>query len=218
MKPPKLMEGTMVNEKQLLADGWLKCGVMIELAGKPKEHIEKTIQEYVEHIRAENHLHLVSEEVAETKKKEIGAEDEDMMKDLWTTFAELEFWVKEPIQLTHFCLNYMPSSVEIIEPEELRLRSRDITKFFNDLQGRLHQIDMVAKQSKSEILFLRKAVNTLLKNYVMLLLRKQELTAEQLSKFTGVDRARIEDFLDTLIDKGEIEMNDELYRVNKNEV
>jgi len=208
----------MINEKQLLADGWLKCSVLIELIGRPKEHIEKSMKEYIHKIREEKGLHLVSEEIAETKKKETGAEDEEMMKELWATFAELEFWVKEPIQLTHFCLNYMPSSVEIIEPQELKWRSRDVTKFFNDLQGRLHQLDMVAKQNKSEILFLRKSVNTLLKNYVILLLRKQNMNSEQLSNLTGVEKNRMEDFLDTLIDMGDVEREGELYKVKKNEV
>ena len=211
-----VMEGLMVNEKQLLADGWLKCGVLIELVGRPKEHIEKSIKEYVEKIRAENSLHLVSEEIAETKKKETGAKEEEMMKELWATFAELEFWIREPLQLAHFCLNYMPSSVEIIEPEELKWKSHDVTKFFNDLQGRLHQLDMVAKQNQNEILFLRKGVNTLLKNYVMLLLRKQMMSAEQLSTYTGIEKNRLEDFLDMLVDKGDIEMDGETYRVREN--
>ncbi|MBI4153323.1 hypothetical protein HY497_02270, partial [Candidatus Woesearchaeota archaeon] len=160
------------------------------------------------------------EEIAEAKKTETGVQEEGMVKELWGTFAELEFWVKEPVQLTLFCLNYMPSSVEIIEPEVLRWKSQDITKFFNDLQGRLHQLDMVAKQNKSEILLLRKGVNTLLKNYVMLLLRKRSdgMNSEQLSHFTGLEKSRMEDFLDTLVDTGAIEMEGELYRVKNNEV
>jgi hypothetical protein len=111
----------------------------------------------------------------------------------------------------------MPSSIEIIEPEHLHVDSRKFTAFFNDLQARLHQLDMVTKQTKTEVLFLRKNLNGLLKNYVTLLLKKQSLRADQLSVLTGVSQPIMEEFLDTLIEKKQIVMDGELYKVKENE-
>ena len=40
----------MVNIKEKLEKGWLHCRVVIEVIGKPKEHIEKAIQESVSFV------------------------------------------------------------------------------------------------------------------------------------------------------------------------
>lgn len=201
----------MADVKQRLAEGWLRCTVVIELIGKPKEHIEQTMKQYVEKIRKEKDIEVLRDELAAIKKLDTKADQPGMIQELWSTFAELDMLVRGPMALTYFCFDYMPASIEIVEPAQVSYKRDDLTEFFNNLQSRLHQLDMLAKQLRTEVLFLRKSTKSLLRNYVTLLLTKKKLTAQQLSSLTGVDQQGIEDFLDTLIDEGRLRMEGELY-------
>ena len=178
---------------------------VIEVLGKPKEHVESSLQGYVQKLKEDSRYSIIEEEFAEVKKQE--------EQELWITFAELEIKTEKAEHILSFCYDYMPSLIEIIEPEEITLRDVDLSSFLNDLQARLHHVDMVAKQVKSENDMLRRNVGHLLKNYVVVLLREGNLTGEQLSKLTGVPKDELEDFLDRLIDEGRIDLKEGIYYI-----
>ena len=67
----------------------------------------------------------------------------------------------------------------------------------------------------TETVFLKKQMTGLLKNFVIVLLSKGDLTAEQLANLTGVGKATIEDCLDTLVNKEELEMVGDKYKWKK---
>ena len=110
----------------------------------------------------------------------------------------------------------MPSLIEIIEPHALSYTAKDISAFLNDLQAKLHNIDMIAKQVKMESDSLRKNMGSLLKNYITILLSKKSLTSNELSQLTGVTLDKLEDFLDQLIDEGKIDLKGNEYYLTKN--
>ena len=176
---------------------------IIEVLGKPKEHIEETIKGYVDKLKKDEKYQVDSVEFAEIKKQE--------KDELWATFAEIEVKTEKIENLIEFCFNFMPSLIEIIEPPEMQLKDQDISSFLNDLQARLHQVDMVAKQLKMENDYLKKNMQGLLKNYIQILLSKKGLTSEQLSTLTGVNKEKLEDYLDVLIDERKIDLKDGVY-------
>jgi len=176
---------------------------VIEVLGKPKKHIENSLKNYITNLKKEEQYEVVNEEYADIKKQE--------EQDLWAAFAEIEVKTSKINDLIAFCFNYMPSTIEIIEPSELKLSRSDVSNFLNDLQARLHHVDMVAKQVKMENDYLTKNMGGLLKNYVLVLLSKSNLTSDQLSKLTGVNKDRLEDFLDQLIDEGKINLKGGIY-------
>lgn len=178
---------------------------LIEVLGKPKEHVEKSLKGYVEKLKQDKKYQVISEDYAETKKRD--------KEELWATFAELEIKATDIDDLIGFCFDYMPSSIEVIEPNELGLSNVNISHFLSNLQARLHQVDMVAKQVKLENDHLRKTASALLKNYLQVLLAKNNLTSDQLSKLTGVNKDKLEDFLDKLIDEGKIELKGGIYKI-----
>jgi len=202
-----------MNEKELLLQGWLKCHAVIELMGKPKEHIDDALKKYIEQIKQEKNLQVSDVVISEAQRMNTGATKEGMMQEVWTAFADVDFMINDPVTLTAFCLQYMPASIEIIEPAEMKLTSNQTTTFFNDLQSRLHQLDMAAKKVKTEVIFLRKSINKLLTNYVRVLLGNRSLDADQLSTMIGMNKEALEDFLDNLIDNGKITMEGDLYKV-----
>ncbi len=181
----------------------ITCQTVIEILGKPKEHIEKTLRRYIEKIKSDEKYDVKSVELAEVKKQEEGG--------LWACFAEIKFSTNKVENLVSFCFDYMPSIIEVIEPKELHFSEVEVSHFLNDLQAKLHQVDMVAKQLNLRNKTLQKNLAGLLKNYLLILLDKNSLTLDQLSKFTGVGKDQLGDYLDCLIDDGKVDLEGEIY-------
>jgi len=178
---------------------------MIEVLGKPKEHVEQAIRTYIERIKKDERYQVQREEFAEVKKQE---------SELWATFAELEIETKDLQHLISFCFDYMPAAIEILEPTKIELTDKECSDFFSDLQSKLHQVDMIAKQVKLENDHSNANLSKLLRNYLVILLGERNLTLEQLHKFTGMKEQVLGDFLDRLIDEGLIKMEEGIYRLN----
>ena len=176
---------------------------VIEVLGKPQEHVDKSLKQFVEQLKTSGTYEVISEEYADLKKQE--------EQELWAGFAELELKAAAIEDLISFCFDYMPSMIEILEPKELRYSDTDVSQFLNDLQAKLHQVDMVAKQIKFENDQLKKSMSGLLNNYILVLLSKGNLTSEQLSGLTGVNKDKLEDYLDKLIDAGKVDLKEGIY-------
>jgi hypothetical protein len=177
--------------------------VVIEVLGRPAEHVESSLQGYIEKIKKDEKYEVLQQGSAEIKKRED--------QDLWAKFAELEVKTKEWEEVTRFCFDYMPSIIEIVSPKEITFKGKDLSMFLNDMQAKLHQVDMVAKQMRIEHEHMKKNTRKLLKNYITVALGKRELSAQELSAVTGIDKDMLADFLDTLIDEGKIDLNKDKY-------
>jgi hypothetical protein len=186
----------------------ITCRAVIEVLGKPEQHVLDSLNSYVEKLTGDERYTIKAKEIAEIKKHN----DED----LFVSFAEIEFMVNKVEDLVSFCFEYMPSIIEVISPGELKFTNYDVSQFLNDMQARLHHVDMVAKQIKMKNDHLNKNMRSLLLNYIMLLLRKNDLTLNQLSQFTGVKEELLGDYLDHLIDNEKVDLNGETYSLKDN--
>ena len=122
------------------------------MAGKPKEHIEKTMKGVIDKIKENKNIYILNQELAEAKELE-------KQKGFFSVFAELELLLMNMPVLVGFCYDYMPSSVEIIAPEEMKLKVNELNSFLNDLQAKLHRSDNMTKQLTMENQFLKNNVN-----------------------------------------------------------
>jgi hypothetical protein len=114
----------------------IRIKTIIEIVGKPREHINKTMQKVVELLESNDKFSIIEKKIAETKE----------IKGLWSTFGEFEISFSSFDDISTFCFEFMPSSIEIISPEKLKIDSREIENFTNDVLAKLHQYDMVVKQ------------------------------------------------------------------------
>jgi len=178
----------------------------MEVLGKPKEHVEKAMKDYMERIKKDEKYKVLREEFAELKKQE---------SDLWATFTEMEMEVGNVQDLINFCFDYMPSIIEILKPDKITLSDKGFSDFFNDLQARLHHVDMIAKQVKLENDNLKVNTGKLLRNYLVVLLGKGNFNLEQLSKFTGVQKDKLGDYIDKLLDEELVKMEKGVYSLNR---
>lgn len=187
------------DEKQ--SNGHIRCRTIIEVLGKPKDYVEKAIKEYIEHIREDSDLVILNEDYSDIR---------DQGK-LWSKFVELELVVKGTKKLIGFCFEYMPSSIEILKPEQFVMTNPELSNFLNDLQARLHNVDMVVKNLKTENGFLKHNMNAIIHNAIMICLKVSKLSLEQLSQVTGVNNNELEIFLEKLLRENKIKKENELY-------
>ena len=190
--------------KQKINEGWIHCNFIIEMLGKPKEHLEKTLKEYIELLKKDKTIEIIKEDYVEPEEKD----------GLFTMFVELETLMKDTKRIVEFCFDYMPSSVEIIEPSNLNYSSNDFSDILNDLQARLHKIDMLAKNFGQENKVLKKNSAIFLRNLIHLALKDKEKELTELSKNTGVPEKELKKFMEVLIKEKKVKKQKKTYSLN----
>ena len=179
----------------------IRCRAIIEVLGKPKEHVENSIKQYIEHIKDDSELVMLSENYSEIQEQ----------GKLWSKFVEIELVVKGTSKLIGFCFEYMPSSVEIIKPSSFLLTNSEFANFINDLQSRLHNVDMVVKKLKSENDFLRLSMNDLAHNAVMICLKVSKMSIDKLSQVTGIEKEELQIYVEKMMKDNKIKKEGDLY-------
>ncbi len=128
----------------------LKVRAIIEILGSPEEHVKKTMQMILDKVKQYPDTKILNQKMFPAEK--MGD------KNLWSTFTEIDMEVKNIQTLTGFSFDFMPSSLEIIEPEELLMPHHAVSDVLNDLLARLHQYDMVLKNIHAENILLKKRI------------------------------------------------------------
>jgi hypothetical protein len=123
----------------------LKIKAIIEILGKPIEHVDETMKKVLTELASKEGLTVIEKEVAKTKEVE----------SFFSTYVDLELKLDNLDRMIDFCFDFLPSSIEIIEPEKLELTAETMADFMNDLLAKLHQHSMVIRNLHAE--------NTLLK-------------------------------------------------------
>lgn len=179
----------------------IRCKTIIEVLGKPKEYVESALKQYIEHIKEDSGLVILNEDYSEVKEQ----------GNLWSKFVELDLVIKGTAKLIGFCFEYMPSSIEIDKPEQLILSNSELSGFINDLQARLHNVDMVVKQLNAENNFLKQNMNAVIHNTILMCLKINNFSLEQLSQITGIDRKELGIFIEKLLKENKIKKEDDIY-------
>ncbi len=191
--------------------GYLHTRVILEILGKPKEHIEQTMQEYVDKIAKNENIKIITKEVAEAKEQEVPSGTKEESEKVWTTFAELEFLIKGISKLVGFCFDYMPSSIEILGPDNIVFNHHTITDFINDLQAKLHRMDAVLKNQNNENQFLKRNMHSMIQNLLLISLHGKKMNQETLSKITGIPEQGLQPFIENLLKENKIKKQEDLY-------
>ena len=179
----------------------IRIRAIIEIVGKPKEFVEQKLKEYIEQIKVDTNLTFLNEKTEEAAEKE----------GVWSTFAEIELIVNGITNLVGFCIDYMPSSIDIIKPDTFNFDGRYFNQFTNDILNKLHSIDMLVKQANSQNALLRKNLSTLIKNHLLVLLQFGVGNVEKLCKGTGLAADEVKRFLDALVKEKRVKLENGAY-------
>lgn len=129
--------------------------MILEIIGKPAEHLVETLEEIIKEIGNEKGVKINNKKINEP------VELKDR-KDFFTTFAEIEFEVEEAIQLAILMFKYMPAHVEVVSPESIVLTNNEYGDILSELTRRLHKYDEVARVVQMEKDILEKKLKDVL--------------------------------------------------------
>lgn len=191
-----------VSLEDKIAHGEIFCRVIIEMLGGPKEHIVAVMKNYLEQLKKNEKIQIV---------KEFISEPEDQEK-LFSIFSELEIWFSDFEMLIDFCFEAMPSSIEVLEPAEMKLKASEFSGLLNDLQAKIHTVDMAIKELTANNKILDNNAKNLLVNLIVVSLNKPKKLS-QLSKDIGITEDKLEPFLKNLVDRGKLVKKDEKYEI-----
>jgi len=186
-------------------EGRILTRIIIEIVGKPKEHIEKALKVVVEKIKEEKDIEIVEEQIFNAEKQE----------EMFNVFAELGILFNNMQTLIEFCFDFMPSSIEILDPEKLSFNSNKFAGLINDLLAKLHQMNLKLVQNNAEKKALKQNMLNMLKNTVLILLNIKAMPLEQLSKSSGVNEKDLRPLLDSMVEEKTIDFKEGVYSLNK---
>lgn len=195
----------MVNIQEKLEKGHIHAKVIIEIGGKPKDYVDKALNDLIGKIKEHTDYTILNSEINEAKEMK-------EQKDMFLAFAEMEILAKDISSLAGFCFDYMPSSIEILAPQEMKISALHFSHIINDLQGKLHKLDMGIKQSVNENRFLQKNIHLLLRNLVTIIIGKKGRTVDFISKLAGMEEKEMKIFLDNLVKKEALIKEGDLYK------
>lgn len=125
----------------------LEVIMILELLGRPPEHLEEGLKTLVTKLSSEKGI-KIKEKVFHppTPIKD--------SKDLFTAFAEITAEFNELGNFFGIIFAYMPSHIELIKPESIKLSNSDLNDTGNKLIQRLHSYDAIVKNTLNERDFL----------------------------------------------------------------
>lgn len=183
--------------------GAVLAQVAFEIIGNPKEHVVKTLKEYLDKIKASPQVTILDEEIGEPAEIEGG---------LWSTYADTEILFDKLDRLVWLSVNFMPASIEITAPEKFMLSDKDVTLWLNDIISRLHEIAVSVRQTTTTDNMLVMSMNSLIQNSVLLAAENYH-KPKQIAEKIGISEEQLKQFFEGLVKSGKLEKKkDEYFR------
>jgi len=158
----------------------LTAMMIIEVLGRPKEHLTETLNEIVKQISEEKGVNVKEKRI---KEPELMKDQ----KDFYTSFVDIEVEVDEILKLVILMFKYMPAHIEIIHPELVALTNTSWNDVLNELSRRLHGYDEMARIVQVEKDILEKKLREVLEGGNI---KVQKKSAKKPSKKTSKKKVK----------------------------
>jgi len=117
----------------------LQVNMVLEIMGRPKEHLIEALNNLVAKLEGEKNVKVLEKITHEpTHIKDT--------TDLYTTFTEVTLEISSLDQYFFLLFAYMPSHVELVYPEKIKITNEQLNQFANQLIQRLHNYDAIVKK------------------------------------------------------------------------
>lgn len=117
----------------------LHARMIIEILGRPPEHIKESLSTLLTKLGMEKGVKILTHKIHEP----VPVKD---TKDLFTTFMEIEAEFDNHNVCLGIMFAYLPSHIEILSPSSLTLKNDDFSTLCNNLIARIHGYDAVVKR------------------------------------------------------------------------
>ncbi|MBI3033375.1 hypothetical protein HYY69_07915 [Candidatus Woesearchaeota archaeon] len=177
---------------------------IIEVIGKPKDHINNLLHQYIDKLKKEKGIRVL---------KENYSPPEERPDKLFGTFVDLELTFDSFDKVVWFTFDYRPASLEIVEPDQLLFDIQQANDYLNDVLGKLHNIDMLLTNIAGENKLLKDNGIVVAKNFIKHILRQGKKSQLELIKDTGIPENMLVKFLHVLEKEEKIKKEGEYYQL-----
>lgn len=176
---------------------------VVEMLGRPKDHLQEMLKGMVEVIKANEAFEVVNFHIEEPVEQET----------MFSSFVELEIKVTNADDIAWFCFDFLPASVEVIEPEEIVFTSQGMSSFMNELTTRMHIIDKELKNLSQENAIINSKAKMIIKNSVLVALTRKDMTLNEITKYVGIQGKLLDEIVEELVKGNLIEKLGDIYHL-----
>ena len=137
----------------------IEASLIFEIIGRPPKNLVDTLESIIKQIDNEKGIEVTSKNI----KEPVLMKDQ---KDFYTTFAEVDVEVEEPILLAILMFKYMPAHIDVFSPELISISNHQWGDILSELTRRLHAYDEVARVLRIQNAQLQQKVDSLTKSQV----------------------------------------------------
>ncbi len=155
--------------------------VILEILGKPKEHVINTMKTLIEQMGKEGGIRIVRHDIKEPRKleknptfvgKKEGEYQAEVTEEFYICFSEIEIELEKMTDMIVLLFKYMPANIEIITPEVVGLTNGGWNDILSELIQKLHGYDEVARVLQVEKSILENKIRALTENVKQLEAKK----------------------------------------------
>lgn len=145
------------DKKELDKGKCIKATIILEIIGKPPEHLVKTLEDIIKSIDEEKGVCVTGKKINEPLLMKES-------KEFYTTFAEIDLEVEDILYLSIIMFKYMPAHIEVLEPELIALTNNGWTDILSELTRRLHGYEEIARIIQIQNANMQKKIQELISN------------------------------------------------------
>ena len=122
--------------KKKIKKGWIKSWFAIEVMAKNKDVTEKALSNHIEKLENAKDTIVLEKDFGDTKKAENPPKGHDQA---FSQICELTVLNKNLYTLLNIIMLFGPSSIEILEPKEMKMKIDELQNIANQVAGLMHQ-------------------------------------------------------------------------------
>jgi len=131
-KDSKLQE--KVNKK--LKEGWIKSAMIIEALGITKDAVKSALELHIKKLKEERGIVIYKTKFHEIKEIERPFKN---VPKAFSMIIDIEMLTEKYDQLVYIAMNYGPTSIEILEPEHIKIDMGEAQGILNSIADIVHR-------------------------------------------------------------------------------
>jgi hypothetical protein len=119
-----------------LKEGWINSMMMIEVLAVTKDAAKSALEKHIEKMEKEDKTIIYKKDFKEIKQIKKPLKN---IKVAYSHIVELELLTRDYEKLVYLVMNYAPSSIEILGPENIKMDMGEAQGILNSLAELIHK-------------------------------------------------------------------------------
>ena len=124
------------EEEKRLKEGWIKSTMIIEVLAINETSAELALQKHVEKMGKEDRTFITETKFHESREVE---KPLPRIEKAYSKIVDVDLLTKDFDTLVRLVVSYAPSSIEIVEPESIKLDMGEAQAILNSLSEIIHK-------------------------------------------------------------------------------